>query len=422
MRKLLIPDVGPCAVGLHWEGYPPGKDDSIEALRIYAESIDDVTGWAIHTAQGQVSLGFVLNEETELGLISLAALLSGVERRSWIAIFEFPEGYWLAASKNKQPHPMADKWFDTLDEAEAEMAKIRALFDFDMVMLPYGGGDIGFIEANLDFFDLTDAEQVIVRPLEESLLTRIQEAFVLNRKKALKIAGAAAVSVVLVAGYTFYSQTIAAEEERVAAEARAARRDEEKKEALEIAKDNVRAQWVRQSLPSQMASQCRDALIKLNMPFAGWSSTDWKCDGTQVRAHFVRKFGPNRWLERRASELGLTVSYTGINRAEVFVKWDAEGLRDDVDLMTSSNVNDALAEAGRANGFTVVLNQKEEADKSNIFDKPLWRASVKFEKGWNVEALATELDKVPGFVVTKMSRAAGRTGAWILDGVIYYGE
>lgn len=281
------------AVGMFWQTAEDPKSAKREAKLAAKQEVNPADlfvmreGFVAQWAIGWTSSGH--KKDMPAAAACLAEALTG----NWLGVFEVNGGWWFVASRRDAILPDGDMLYEDEDEP-------RTRFETEFVR---GGWDRVFTPEEWGMgADATPLEELL-EGHDEPKLSYLNDFFT-RLPKTVKVAGVAAVVGVCIMGYVgvqVYEGIVAeqrAEEERLAAQQRAAmmaRLEAERleKERLAAARrlERVDRVWENAPLPSDWVVACATALDKLSVQVAGWDLQSIGCSGGGASARWSRGIG-----------------------------------------------------------------------------------------------------------------------------------
>lgn len=405
-------------VGLRWV---PIVEDELtpDIVSEYIIENDNPSGIVEWNSRQKISLGFDTREETNALTASLA--LMGVQsiQSNWVGIFILGDKYWLGASLNSHPYPLADKIFDgddQKDEIIQALNELRQLINPTKIFAPAHFEIDGASEFDLSEFD-EPTSSMLVRNPEPSLVSQMID-FITVYKKQITIG-----AIMCALFYVGWNQVAAyqarqdrQEKERAAAVANVKKKNQailDKQKALA----EFKSRWETKPLPSSHVSSCFDSLYTLRRPVAGWKNKDEVCEGATVTISKERSWGNENRLAELTVEWSASYVLISDDTANVSLLWDQPTFRGEQTL-TPLNVSEAsLKQWVFGKSIELKLGETSEEGLSPGTDNMIYSTTFKMSGIRDLKLLSRFLDELPGVSILIAKKTDKR---WIIEGEIYH--
>jgi hypothetical protein len=268
------------AVDLQWESpQDPGK--VVKEARAYAAGQSDRPDFYCvrKGVKTQFGLGYAAQGH-KTNLPSLAAHICQNKGSSFLALFEVEGGYYLLAVRDDNILSDAERFIDNLPEANEQLIRLTAQYDFPEVIAPDGLEIEGSREVSIETV-LTGRTNVRLKDIKRS-------------GSYIKYGVAIGIAVIVIFGARYYWDRI--EQERLQAEAEAAL--EQAKTKIGLADEKVvvpKMPWDGQLMGTRVLERCFQEIKKFPLDIPGFTVTSLECqpsgDNADIAAYVTRDKG-----------------------------------------------------------------------------------------------------------------------------------
>lgn len=270
------------AVDLQWETpQDPGK--VVKEAREYGAGQSDRPDFFCvrKGVRTQYGLGYAsIGHKTNLP--SLAAHICQSKGSSFIALFEVDGGYYLLAVREDVILSDAERFIDNLPEANEQLVRLTAQYDFPEVIAPESLEIEGSREQSLESV-LTGRVSVRLKDIKRS-------------SSYIKYALAAGVAVIVIFGARYYWDQI--EQERIQLEAEIALQNA--KETVGLAPEKVvipPMPWDGQLIGVRVLEKCIEEIKKFPLDLPGWTVESLDCKPSGENADIAAFVSRDKSLE-----------------------------------------------------------------------------------------------------------------------------
>lgn len=406
-------------VGLKW--IPCGEEEvNADVIRDYVDRhlSSGVVHWRSRTKN---TLGLDTRNETDPLTPALALIALNHLQTNWVGIFELEGKYWLGASLNSHPYPLADRIFDGIDQKEALVKafhEIRELINPSNIYAPPNFELEGAVE--FDLKSLPDADSsMLVRNPEPSTLSRIIEVASLNQKKLI---AAAALIIAGIGSFNIY-QGYLEEQEAVLAKADAERLAVERKNEQENEQKRKLAEfkelWETQPSPAAHVEACRRGLRTLVRPVAGWDNGNQECAENTITVEKNRAWGADRRLSKLVDQWQATLVMKTTDQALVSVRWEQPSPRGPQDLLTFDQASSELRRWAAESGFEIEVRKPKDKGAIPGTNTTVFATGYALQGVKALQEAGQVLSHITGAGLLKITK---RQDDWRLEGEIYHVE